>query len=149
METCPKVTFISIRHLPVQIKIHKENIRTKCDASEEYSELCQTSKMKLFAKTLNGFQLLTIVFTVKTFDTYAYSKPSQTSKMKLFPKIINSFQPLAICALNTQLVKVLKKQHDNKVMSVFFQILPQLFIFILLCIFIQMFLLLFEQVNVG
>ena len=91
METCPKVTFISIRHLPVQIKIHKENIRTKCDASEEYSELCQTSKMKLFAKTLNGFQLLTIVFTVKTFDTYAYSKPSQTSKMKLFPKIINSF----------------------------------------------------------
>ena len=58
METCPKVTFISIRHLPVQIKIHKENIRTKCDASEEYSELCQTSKMKVFAKTLNGFQLL-------------------------------------------------------------------------------------------
>ena len=28
--------------------------------SEEYSESCQTSKMELFAKILNGFQLLTI-----------------------------------------------------------------------------------------
>ena len=29
MEICPKGIFISIWHLPVQIKVHKENIGTK------------------------------------------------------------------------------------------------------------------------
>ena len=30
MEICPKGIFISIWHLPCQIKVHKENIRTNC-----------------------------------------------------------------------------------------------------------------------
>ena len=62
MEICPKEVFISIWHLRVQIKVHKENMRTKCETLEAYSEPCQTSKIKLFAKILNGFQLLTTVF---------------------------------------------------------------------------------------
>ena len=55
MEIFPNHDFISTRHLPVQIKVHKENIRTKCDTSEAYKEPCQTSKMKLFGKILYGF----------------------------------------------------------------------------------------------
>ena len=37
--------------------------------TEAYSEPCQTSKIKLFAKILNCFQLLTIAFI---FETYLY-----------------------------------------------------------------------------
>ena len=66
MEICPKGIFISIWHLPVQIKAHQENIATKRETSEACSEPSQTSKMKLFAKILNGFQLLTIVFIAET-----------------------------------------------------------------------------------
>ena len=62
MEVCPKGISISIWHLPVEIKVHIENIRTKSKTSEAYSQPCQTSKMNLFVKTLNRFQLLTIVF---------------------------------------------------------------------------------------
>ena len=62
MEICHKGIFISIWHLPVQIKVHEENIRTKSETSEEYLEHCQTSKIKLFAEMLKGFQLVTIVF---------------------------------------------------------------------------------------
>ena len=62
MEMCPKGIFISIWHLPVEIQVDKENIRTKRDTSEAYSERSQTSKIELFAKILNGFQPLTIVF---------------------------------------------------------------------------------------
>ena len=58
MEICPKGVFISIWLLPVQIKVQKENIRTKRETSEAYSEPYKTSKMKLFTKILNGFHLL-------------------------------------------------------------------------------------------
>ena len=50
MELCPKRNFISILHLPVQIKVHKENIRTKFETSETYSEPYETSKMELLGK---------------------------------------------------------------------------------------------------
>ena len=43
MEIYPNILFISVRHLPVQIKVHKGNIRTKREVPEEYSEHCQTS----------------------------------------------------------------------------------------------------------
>ena len=36
MEICPKENFISISYLPVQIKVHKENIRAMRENSEEY-----------------------------------------------------------------------------------------------------------------
>ena len=36
MEICPKG--ITIWYLPVQIKVHKENIRAKHETSETYSE---------------------------------------------------------------------------------------------------------------
>ena len=62
METLPKGIFIANFYLPVQIKVHKENIRTKRETSEAYSEPCETSEMELFAKILNGFPLQTIVF---------------------------------------------------------------------------------------
>ena len=65
MNICPKGIFISIWHFPVQIKVHKENIRTNSDDSDVYSEPFKTSKMKLFAKLLNGFELLTIFFIVQ------------------------------------------------------------------------------------
>ena len=60
MEICPKGIFNSIWHLPVQIKVLKENIIPKRETSEAHSEPCKTSKMKLFAKILDSFQLLTI-----------------------------------------------------------------------------------------
>ena len=63
VEICPKVIF-SIWHLPVEIEVHKGNIRTKRETSEAYSEPYQKSKMKLFAKIFNGFHLVTIVFIV-------------------------------------------------------------------------------------
>ena len=63
MEIFPNHDFISIWHLPVQIKVHKENIRTKCDTSEAYKEPCQTSKMKLFGKILYGFQLIIVLLS--------------------------------------------------------------------------------------
>ena len=51
MVSCPKGIFISIWHLPAQIKVHKENIRrTKRETSETYSEPCQISKMRLFCE---------------------------------------------------------------------------------------------------
>ena len=50
MNTCPKGIFISIWHLPVEIKVHQENIRTKRETSEAYSEPCQKSKMKFFLR---------------------------------------------------------------------------------------------------
>ena len=46
MEICPKEIFISILHLPVQIKVPKENIRTKSETSEVYSEPSRISKME-------------------------------------------------------------------------------------------------------
>ena len=46
MEICPKGTFISIWHFPVQIKVYKENTRTNRETSETFSEPRQTSKMK-------------------------------------------------------------------------------------------------------
>ena len=48
MEICPKGIFIPILHLPVQVKLPKENIRTKRETSDAYSEHCQTAKRKLF-----------------------------------------------------------------------------------------------------
>ena len=33
----------------------------KCRKSEAYTESCQISKMKLFAKMVNGFQAITIL----------------------------------------------------------------------------------------
>ena len=63
-EICRKGNFISISHLPVQIKVHKENIRTKSETSEAYSEPCYTSKIKFLAKIVNSFQLFTIAFIV-------------------------------------------------------------------------------------
>ena len=90
MNICPKGIFISIWHFPVQIKVHKENIRTNSDDSEVYSEPFKTSKMKLFAKLLNGFELLFSLLS-KLLYTDAYSEPSRTSKMKLFAKKANSF----------------------------------------------------------
>ena len=64
MEIYPRRIFISIWNLPVQIKVNKENKRTKRVTSEVYSEPCKTSKMKLFAIILNVFQLLTVEFIV-------------------------------------------------------------------------------------
>ena len=75
MEIFPKGNFLSIWQLLFQIKVHKENIRTQCEISEVHSEPDRTSKMKLFAKMLNAFQLL---------YTDAYSEPSRSSKMALF-----------------------------------------------------------------
>ena len=69
MEICIKGIFISIWNLP--IKVRKENIRTKSEISEAYSELSQTYKMELFANILDGFQL----------------QPNQTSELKL----VNNF----------------------------------------------------------
>ena len=66
MEIYPKGNFFSIWHLPIQIKVHKENIITKRETSVSYLEPCQTFKMKLFAKVRKGFQPLTIVFIVET-----------------------------------------------------------------------------------
>ena len=62
MEICPKGNFIPILHLPVQVKVPKENIRTKRETSDAYLEHCQTAKRKRFAKTRNDSQLPTIVF---------------------------------------------------------------------------------------
>ena len=98
MEICPKGVFISIWLLPVQIKVQKENIRTKRETSEAYSEPYKTSKMKLFTKILNGFHLLFSLLSKmyselnraskkngfqlllpllpKLFYTHAYSEPS-------------------------------------------------------------------------
>ena len=78
MKIYPKWIFICIRNLPAQIKFHKENIRTMHETPEGYSESCQISKIETIAKTLNGFQLLTIVFITET--------------------ILYSFQPLTIFA---------------------------------------------------
>ena len=64
MEIYPKGISLPSGNLPVQIKAHRENIRTKRETPDAYSEICQISKMKLFAKILNSFQLLTIVFIV-------------------------------------------------------------------------------------
>ena len=50
------------------------------ETPEGYSESCQISKIETIAKTLNGFQLLTIVFITET--------------------ILYSFQPLTIFAKN-------------------------------------------------
>ena len=60
MKICLKGIFISVQHLLVQIKVHKENVKIKRESSEAYSEPCQTSKFYL--QILNGSQLLTIVF---------------------------------------------------------------------------------------
>ena len=87
MEIYPKRIFISIWHPPVQIKVHKENIRTKLETSDAYSEPCQTSKMKLFSYLT--FLLLFLLSKLKY--TEAYLEPSETSKIKLFTKIVNSF----------------------------------------------------------
>ena len=89
MEICPKRIFISVWHLPGQIKVHKENIRKKRETSEAYSEPCQTWKMKLFAKIHNAFQLLLSLLS-KVSYTEAYSEPSRISKMDFFAKIVNS-----------------------------------------------------------
>ena len=64
MKICHKEISISIWHLSVHVKVHKESIRTKHETSEAYSELGETSKIKLFTKILNGFQLLTIVLII-------------------------------------------------------------------------------------
>ena len=52
MEIYPKEIFIYIWHLSFQIKVHKENIRTKCKTSDGYSGPYRTSNMTLFAKAL-------------------------------------------------------------------------------------------------
>ena len=59
-----KRIFPSICQLPFQIKVLRENIRTKRETSEAYSEPDRTSKIKLFAKILRNFHILTIVFIV-------------------------------------------------------------------------------------
>ena len=65
MEICPKGTFISIWHFPVQIKVYKENTRTNRETSETYSEPRQTSKMKLsdyYSKQVNvGWKVIKVV----------------------------------------------------------------------------------------
>ena len=94
MKICPKEIFISIWHLPFQIKVHKENIRTKRETSEAYSEPFRTSNMKLLVNlTAFRYQLLPLS---KLLYTEAYSAPSQTSKMELFAKILNGFHLLTI-----------------------------------------------------
>ena len=115
MEICLKNFFISISHLSVQIKFHKENISTKRETSYMYSEPSRTSKIELFAKILNDFQLLLSFFS-KPFYIDAYSKPSRTSEMELFAKLVNSFYPSTTLVksfilefdwvLNTHLVKI-------------------------------------------
>ena len=60
MKICLKGIFISVQNLLIQIKVHKENVKTKRESSEAYSEPFQTSKFYL--EILNGSQLLTIVF---------------------------------------------------------------------------------------
>ena len=75
MEICLEGSFISVWHLPVQIQVLNENIRTKRETSEGYSEPCQTFKMKPFAKILNGCQLL-LPLLCKLFYTDTYSEPS-------------------------------------------------------------------------
>ena len=86
MEIHPKGIFISIWHLHVQIKNHKENTRTKRETSEAYSEPCQTSKMKIFVKKISA-----IVYIVQPLYTEVYSEPSQKSTMKLFAKRVIDF----------------------------------------------------------
>ena len=61
MEICPKEIYISIWHLPYQIKVHKENIRAKRETSEASSGPCQTFKMTIFCENT---QVLTIGFFV-------------------------------------------------------------------------------------
>ena len=71
--------------------------------------LYQTSEMKLFAKIVNVFQLLTIFtksFTLDvSLDVFLHFGCflNQTSKMKLFVKIGNVFQPLTIFAKSSSL----------------------------------------------
>ena len=64
MEIFCKGIFIFIWHLPVHINVHQEDTGTKRETSEPYSEPCETFKMKIFAKMVNDFQLLTIAFIV-------------------------------------------------------------------------------------
>ena len=90
METCPKGNFISISHLPVPVKVHKENIKTKRETTGASSEPCETSKVKPFAKIRKGFQLLLSLLSELLY-TEAYSEPSQISKMELFAKILKNF----------------------------------------------------------
>ena len=58
----PQRNFYLHLTLAVQIKVHKQNIRTKREASEAYSEPWQTFNMKFFAKIINSFQLLFTLF---------------------------------------------------------------------------------------
>ena len=43
---------MEIWQLPVQVKVHKENVRTKRETAEAYLEPSRKSKMELFAKML-------------------------------------------------------------------------------------------------
>ena len=76
--------------LRVQIKVQKENIRTKRETLEAHLEYCQTFKTKLFAKIINGFQPLFPLLS-KLLYTDAYSEPSRTSKMELSLLAVNNF----------------------------------------------------------
>ena len=86
-----KGIFISIWHLTTQIKVHKENIKTKHETSEAYSKPCHTTKMELFTKILNGFQLLLSLLS-KLLFTETYLEPSRTSKIELLAKTLEGFQ---------------------------------------------------------
>ena len=84
-EICPKGIFVSIWYLPVQVKAHKKTHKNKgWDLqAEAYWKSCQTSKEGLFAKILNGFQML-LSLSSKLLHTDAYSEPSWTFKMELW-----------------------------------------------------------------
>ena len=93
MEICPKEIYISIWHLPYQIKVHKENIRAKRETSEASSGPCQTFKMTIFAR-IHKYWLL--AFLSKLSYTEIYWEPSWISKMELFAKIVKIFYPLRV-----------------------------------------------------
>ena len=62
LHTCLEGILISIWHLTIQMTILQRKHKNKAWDLRDVSEPCQTSKVKFFAKMLNGFQLLTIVF---------------------------------------------------------------------------------------
>ena len=60
--------------------------------SEAYSELCQTSKMEVFTKIVNGFLFLTTftnssIFDVRQDSEFA-SEPSNDLRRKLHPRCL-------------------------------------------------------------
>ena len=67
------------------IKVDKEGIRMTL-LTEAYSEPCETSKMKLFAKIVNGFKSL-IIFT-KSFVLGVIQKQGHQREGSGLPKMV-------------------------------------------------------------